>query len=147
MAAEDVDVLLSLQIEYLDKILAGTKTVELRRRALRVPIGTRVWLYAKSPTASVCAYTKIEAITVARPTQLWASFQDEIGIDKCNFDKYFAGRKIGCALTLGPVYLLRRPIALYEIRKAVGAFQPPQFAKHLRFGSPELKLFRRFEYA
>jgi predicted transcriptional regulator len=43
------DYLISLQPHHTDRIRAGEKTVEFRRRTPPIPIGSRLWVYSKLP--------------------------------------------------------------------------------------------------
>jgi predicted transcriptional regulator len=143
LTSEATDIFLSLEMKYLEKIVRGEKTVELRRRPLRVPGNARIWLYAKSPTAKVFAFATVHEITVGAPSVLWKKFQDSVGISKEDFSIYFSGRDIGCAISLRFVTQLRHPVTLLELREKLGHFHPPQFAKYLTTHSPERKLLRQ----
>jgi predicted nucleic acid-binding protein len=50
-------------------MLVGEKKVELRRRALRIPVGTRIWIYSKAPYAAVAAVD--EGAPSLRSSQGW----------------------------------------------------------------------------
>lgn len=125
-------------------MLAGRKTVELRRRALRVPVGTRVWIYETIPGGRVAALAEVSAIDEAAPAEIWRRYRDRAGISEEAFREYFAGTDQGCAVVLRQIQPLREPLPLTDLRRRLGTFVAPQFYRNLQAGGPELSLFRRF---
>src|SRR4051794_32919901 len=49
--AEETDAIISIHPSYADAILAGEKTIELRRRIPNISQGARLWIYATRPIA------------------------------------------------------------------------------------------------
>src|SRR5450755_4678768 len=125
------DILISLRADHSSNVLEGRKTVELRRRPMRVAPGTRVWIYAKSPQARIEGLAVVGAIHECPLEELWSLYGDEVAITHTAFDEYMAGTKKGCAIIFSSVIRLTRSISLDEIRTRVGKFQPPQFFKRL----------------
>ena len=136
------DILVSLYPCHSTKIINGSKRVELRRRAIRVPPGTRIWIYSTRPRACVDAFAVIDAVHELEPTELWRRFGRDASITRQDFDEYFAGLEIGYALVLRNVIALRPTLALESIRIKAGAFHPPQFFKKLNAGSVELAILK-----
>jgi len=128
------DILISLAPAYTRAILDGKKTVELRRRRLRIGNGTRVWIYSKSPAARIEATAYVESIHEGDPDRLWCDFGHAAGISRAEFDRYFTGCSRGWALKLTMVSALAPALHLSVIRSEFGGFHPPQFFKRL---SPE----------
>lgn len=54
--------LLSIKPEYADKILAGKKTVELRRVRTRLEAGDLVLVYVTSPQQNLVASLEVERV-------------------------------------------------------------------------------------
>lgn len=133
------DILISLQQKYVCKMLEGRKTVELRRRVLRVSSGTRVWIYSKSPHAVVEVLAVVDEVVSAPPKQLWQDYQDRLGVSESEFSAYFVDVKLGCAVILKNVQRLRSGVSLTELRRHSASFQPPQFFLRLQEGSPALR--------
>ena len=106
--------------------------MELRRRALRVPDGSRIWLYCKSPVAKVAAVCNLKAMENLPPDDIWDRHGHALAISKTEFDDYLAGRDIATALVISDVQMLRNPLHLDAIRRLKINFQPPQFFMHLR---------------
>lgn len=134
------DILVSVYPCYAAKILDGTKTVELRRRRIRVRPGTRMWIYSTKPLGSVNILAIVEAVHELRPAELWQRFAEKADISKPDFQEYFAGAQTGCALVLGKVVPLLPEVALEVIRRKIKTFRPPQFFKKLSPNSAELAI-------
>lgn len=132
------DILISIYPTHTSNIIDGTKRVELRRRAIRVPRGTKVWIYSTRPRASIDAFAIIDDVHELKPSELWKQFGKDAGISRQEFDVYFAGSKTGCAVVLRNVTALRPHIPLKSIRTWAESFQPPQFFKKLGPDSIEL---------
>src|SRR5262249_28089454 len=115
--SERGDILISLSQPYVAHMLTGRKTVELRRRAVRVSPGTRVWIYAKAPEANVPAFGIVGKIVIAAPTELWSKFRGDSAITLAEFENYFVGVQTGCAIVFESVHTLKPVIALSEIQR------------------------------
>lgn len=124
-------------------MLKGVKTVELRRRALRVPVGSRVWIYSKVPRGEINAYGVIQQIETAPPKRIWKRYGTKAGIERDEFFDYFDGADTGCAIVFEKIHKLPICISLERMRSAISSFHPPQFFKFLKRDSPELAFFLR----
>jgi predicted transcriptional regulator len=128
-------------------MLEGRKTIELRRRAVHVARGTRVWIYSKSPYAVVEVLAIVDRVISAKPEALWSEYKDQLGISKTDFESYFLDVSVGCALVLRDIQRLPCSVSLSEIRDCASSFQPPQFFLRLRSDHPALKVLRmRYEF-
>ncbi|MCZ2819588.1 ASCH domain-containing protein [Modestobacter sp. VKM Ac-2977] len=117
--------MLSIHPRFVDQIVAGTKTVELRRTRPSVTVGQPVAIYATVPSAAVVATCRVTAIDVCPPEKLWDLVEDCAGIPRSMFDSYFAGSAVGVGIHLGDVESLEQAVTLGELR-AKGPFYPPQ---------------------
>jgi len=140
--SEAADILISVEHRHTTNMLAGKKTVELRKRAVRVPPGSRVWVYSKIPKGVVEAVGIIEQVVCASPNQIWRQYGSETGISKAEFDEYFAGADLAYAIVFEKIEGLKPILSLERIRKKLSSFQPPQFFKRLQAKGPELSLFQ-----
>ena len=128
------EILISIEPRYFARILSGEKTVELRRRALRITEEARIWLYCKAPIASISAVCQLrysETLTVA---DIWAKHSSQMALSRSEYDAYLKGRDTAHALVLSEVRPLNNPIDLQAARALRLNFQPPQFFMHLRPG-------------
>ena len=134
------NILISLHTKHVENMLAGVKTVELRRRAVRVPPGTRVWIYCTHPIAQIRAVATIRCIVIASPKEIWDVYGARSAVLRSEFDSYFHRAETGCAIILSDIERLKTPLALSTIRQKVKRFHPPQFFKKLTPSGPEFVL-------
>lgn len=132
-------VLISLDERHASNILAGTKQVELRRRAMHVAPGSIVWLYVKKPVGAVVGYAAVGTIYVAAPSTIWRKFGPVSGLRKAEFDGYFEGASAAAAMSLSSPRKIKKPITLDALRVIQPSFHPPQFFCRLTEGSPVMR--------
>lgn len=120
------DVVLSIKPVYSEKILAGQKTVELRRRfPVSAPNGTLAYIYSSSPVKAMVGTASIRDVLKLPVEQIWTEFENTAFIERPLFDKYFDGLDHGYALVFDDVKSFSRPLPLHELREKYG-FEPPQ---------------------
>lgn len=136
-------VLISLEETHAKNILAGTKKVELRTRAMAIPAGTVVWIYVKKPLGAIVGSALVIDGHSFAPSTLWRKFSDVSGLTWTEFFSYFDGVKTGFALELGKVSRLSAPITLESLRGRWSAFHPPQFFMRLSPDSEVLKMLQK----
>jgi len=119
------NILISLDHRHAQNIYAGTKKVELRRRALHVNAGDIVWIYEKVPVGSITGSASITAVHIKSPAKLWRQFGAVSGLTKAEFFEYFAGQGTACALELSGAHRIPKPL-------------PPQFFLRLQAKQPIL---------
>lgn len=125
MSATD-DILISVQSRFINSMLAGTKRVELRRRAPRIGAGTRIWIYDKAPVAAVRAVAILATVETMPPKILWGRYETTLGLSSDEYYKYVAGCDQATALSLKHVSPIR-PVSLEQMRRLSRTFHPPQF--------------------
>jgi len=136
------NILISVEHAYVLDMLKGTKTVEVRRRPLRIRPGTLVWVYSKLPRGHVELVATADEIVAATPLKLWDLYQERIAITFAEFELYFSGVEVGCAILLRDIKPLRPALKLATLRRSSRNFHPPQFFKRLVAHGPELKSLR-----
>lgn len=120
------DVVLSIKPIYSEKILAGQKTVELRRRfPVAAPHGALAYIYSSSPVKAMVGIASIRDVLKLPVEKIWVEFESTAFIDRSSFDKYFDGLDYGYVLVLDDVKSFSRPLPLHELREKFG-FEPPQ---------------------
>ncbi|MGM5595168.1 ASCH domain-containing protein [Corynebacterium glucuronolyticum] len=101
--------LISTRPTFVEQILTGTKTVELRRKKPQLRPGATVYIYATAPVKAVVARAQLAGIVSLPPARLW----EEVG----EFFHYFAGCSIGHGLVLSSVEKLAEPVTMVELRE------------------------------
>lgn len=124
------EAIISIRPNFVEAILSGQKTIELRRRIPPVGIGTRLWLYATMPTAAVLGSAVIENIFRGAPESIWSKTSDRTGIDRAAFDTYFSGSDEAIGLELVDVKR-GTPVSIGELRNIRSGFHPPQVIARL----------------
>lgn len=120
------DILISVQSRFINDMLAGTKLVELRRRAPRIHAGTRIWIYDKAPVAAVRAVAILATVETMAPEILWNRYETTLGLSYDEYHEYLAGCEQATALSLAHISAIR-PVGLGRLRKLSQNFHPPQF--------------------
>jgi predicted transcriptional regulator len=138
------NILISVEHNYVLKMLNGVKTAEIRRRRLRIDKGTRVWVYSKLPRGYVELVATVDAVVVEPPWKLWRLYEERIAITSAEFKTYFRGIDVGCAILLRNITALHPALELNILRRTARNFQPPQFFKRLVPHGPEMKSFASF---
>jgi len=138
----ELNILLSIEDRHVQKLLEGTKKVELRRRKIEIPKGSVVWIYSKVPAGKICAYGIVDYISYEKPNALWTKYGDITGISIDEFNTYFDNRDLGCGIIFEKVIPLDKAVTLDYMRSKLKTFHPPQFFKYLSFDSPELEIFK-----
>ena len=123
------DILMSIRPPYVEMLVSGWKTVEIRKRAVRAPAGARIWIYATSPRQEVVASARLEAVVLETPEKIWRAFGDRVGIDRGEFDAYVGEAEVVAALCLTEITELDAPLCP---RGEKPAFRPPQSYAFLR---------------
>jgi predicted transcriptional regulator len=109
---------LPIKPEYAEKILNGTKTVEVRRRKPKLTAinSGYLFLYSVSPVCAVTGYAKITIIDERSPASLWTWYNDDINITKKEYDSYVKEKFLITGIFLyNPKRI--KPIGIDELRK------------------------------
>jgi len=121
-----VDAIISIHPTYADAILAGKKTIELRRRAPKLASGSRLWIYATQPTGAVIGVVTIRDVAKASPSTIWRKHWHGTGVDHASFKAYFNGAEQAVAIRLTAAERVG-PVSVQQLRKIRDRFHPPQF--------------------
>lgn len=133
--------LISLEERFAEGILSGVKLVELRRRPMRLSVGTTIWMYVKVPIGNVVGSAEVRSMHSLAPVTLWRRYGDVSGLSRAEFFEYFGDIKRGFVLVLDKPKRLPSPVSLERLRTLNGAFQPPQFFQHLDGQGPLVSAF------
>lgn len=114
-------ILLSIKPKYVEKILAGTKCYEYRRKVAKQAV-SKILVYSTKPIGKVVAEIKIEEKISAAPEELWELTKKQAGISKKRYQEYFQGCKVANAYKLGDInqYTIPKNLTDFGIKK------PPQ---------------------
>ena len=119
-------VVLSLRPRFAEAILAGAKTVELRRTEPKIVVPTRALLYAASPVRALLGTCIITSVRSTDLAALWREHGCDAALSYEEFRRYFEGVDMGTALTLTEPRRFSRGIPLQDLRTKPRSFRPPQ---------------------
>ncbi len=123
----DNRIVLSIHPRYADSILAGKKTVEIRKRFSSQWIGQRLSLYATKPSRGIVGEATIGNVEAGSPRKIWDEHGKDTGCDKADFDRYTRNAREVFAISLTDVTGYERPIALERMSGILGTrLTPPQ---------------------
>ncbi len=124
--------ILSIKPQYVEKILNGSKTIELRKSLpKKVSKGSLLLIYVTTPKRCIQAICEIDKIVYSTPNELWEIVKGNAGISKREYNNYYNTNKRASAIFLRNVEPLEIPIGLTEIRNSFPNFSPPQTFKYL----------------
>ena len=106
--------LLSIDPEHVENILAGIKTYEFRKVASR-RAPTRIVIYSTAPVSLVVGEVEVLGVLGGSPEEIWETTAKGSGISKEFFDYYYRGRSRAIAYRLGKVTRYPRPQKLTDI--------------------------------
>jgi predicted transcriptional regulator len=125
-------IIVSIKPEHARNIIAGRKTVELRRRfADASAIGRWMLIYSSSPEKAIIGAARIENVRRMTVESLWETFREEVCIPRSAFFNYFTGVPEGIGVMLGPVTGFSMTIPVSELRERF-SFHPPQSYRYVR---------------
>lgn len=119
-------VVLSLKPRFAEAILAGDKTVELRRTVPKIVVPTLALLYAATPVRALLGTCIVTSVRSAELAVLWREYGSRSDLRYHEFQQYFEGVDVGAALTLTEPRPLGRKIPLRDMRVKPRSFRPPQ---------------------
>jgi len=118
--------LISIQPQFVEMILSGVKTVELRKLLpANLQPKTKIIIYSSSPVKAIVAIALVKKIEVLPPDELWQKCGKQTGTSPAAFQEYFKGKDKGYGLYLEQVEKLKKPITLAKLREKIN-FAPPQ---------------------
>ena len=114
-------ILLAINPEYVEKIFAGTKKYEFRKRLASRAID-KILIYSTAPIMKVVGEVQIVETISSSPTALWERTKKFVGISRDKYRKYFKGCKVAYAYQLGQVIKYDPPKELQDFNIS----SPPQ---------------------
>jgi len=108
-------ILMPINPEYVDEILAGRKKYEYRKIKAKRNNVDKMIIYSTSPIMKVVAEVDIKEILEEDPEKLWEMTKNESGISKDFYNKYYKNRDTAIAYKLGTIKIYDKPKNLDDI--------------------------------
>jgi predicted transcriptional regulator len=115
----------SIKPQWVDCILMGEKTYELRRRPPSLANPTKALLYETSPACSLRGVCTMGPVLTDYPERLWAKVAFGACVTREEFYSYFHGLTHAHAIVIKNACELTYPLELADLRQMIG-FRPPQ---------------------
>lgn len=117
--------IISIKPVYANRILAGTKTIELRKSSMGLGSRDLVLVYSSAPEQCLAFWFRIKSIETLPVEEMWKRYHSRLGIGYEDYAAYFNGLEMAVGLYVGEVHHLA-PVPLREIEELVPGFVPPQ---------------------
>ena len=114
--------ILSINPQFVEKILTGEKRYEYRKRVFKQEIDS-VIIYSTKPVGMFVGEFKIEEILHDDIDEIWEKTKEFSGISHDYYKKYFKKKGTAYALKLKDLLIYEKPICPTEI---IPNFKPPQ---------------------
>lgn len=121
--------LMSIRPVYTDRILAGEKRCELRRRRINARPGDIVIMYASAPRKAIVGAFRVGEVIARCHKTLWKERRKEMGISEEDYVSYFSGASVAYAMRITASISIG-PVTLSQIRAHARGFRPPQSYMH-----------------
>ncbi len=131
-------ILISVKPKYAERILAGSKLIEVRKRFSNRWIGCKAVLYASSPQKALVGEATVNSVTVGSPADIWSQFGSSMGCTSDEFTAYVGLASKVSAIELSDIIPYREPISLAQVSHLVREdLTPPQSFCDLRLDDVE----------
>lgn len=132
MAVSMAPLLISLRPCYSGPLFEGVKKVELRRQSLTHVEGRDVFIYVTGPVMELQGGFRVGKVWTGTPDEVWETVADSAGVSQRDFDIYYAGQSIACALEIKEVWQYENPISLRMLRHRFQRFVVPQSWRYVK---------------
>ena len=132
MIVSEAPLLLSVKPCYSDLIFKGLKRAELRRRSPTQMKGRDIFLYVTSPVMELSGGFRVGQVWAGTPEEIWSAVSSKAGLDKSDFDAYFAGQSTAFALEITKVWQYAKPVGLRFLRSWFDNFVVPQSWRYVK---------------
>ena len=108
-------ILMSINPEYVDKILNGKKKYEYRKIKAKKQNINRIVIYATAPIMQVVGEVEVKNIIEDTPNKVWKKTKEQSGVRKDFYDSYYKNKNKAIAYELGDVIIYNNPRALSDL--------------------------------
>lgn len=108
-------ILMPINPQYVDEILAGRKKYEYRKIKAKRKNVDKMIIYSTYPIMKVVAEVDVKEILEEAPEKLWEITKSESGITKSFYNKYYKNKDTAIAYKLGEIKIYNEPKELNDI--------------------------------
>lgn len=143
MKSTMIPLLFSLKPCYADLVFNRLKEAELRKRIAPYMTNRDVFIYVSSPVRKLRGGFRVGHVWRGTPQEVWGEVSELAGVDKQDFDAYYAERSIAYALRIKDVWEYENPASLISLRARFESFVVPQSWRYVK--PEEHRSFRRMK--
>ncbi len=114
------DLLVSIKPQHAERILKGSKVVEIRKRFSEKWIGCKAVLYSSNPQKALVGEATVRSVTSGAPADIWSRFHASFGCTSNEFAAYVGSAVEVSAIELDDVFPYKHPISLSQISHLLG---------------------------
>lgn len=119
--------LISLSPDNAEKILSGSKSVEIRRRFSKNWENKRATLYASGPIRALVGEAEIVRVVAGHPERIWCHFGHLVGCKREHYDAYVGAQGLVYAIVLDKVSAFNEEIPIEQLSHLLDeSLRPPQ---------------------
>jgi predicted transcriptional regulator len=141
-APHERTLLMSLRPQFADLMIKGRKTIEFRRRFSKQYEGATIVFYITSPVKQFMFTAVVARVDHQKKEDLWNVYEEDGGISRDLFDRYFSGISHGYAIQLSNVAMIPNQLDLENARTIYPELRPPQSFQTLEPRSPLARALR-----
>lgn len=119
---------MSIKPRWVTDILAGAKTVELRRRPPKISRPVAALIYETSPSCRIRLKCMMGPVRSFTPQRLWEQINDRCCVSAEEYDAYFADCAQAHAIELSQVEELVGDLSLARLRREADFTAPQAWA-------------------
>lgn len=82
------DLLMSIKANFAERLMNGSKSIEIRKQFSDRWTGRNVVFYASKPVRSLVGQATVNSVTKGQPGILWSLFETRMGCSRSEFDAY-----------------------------------------------------------
>lgn len=124
-----MDVIISVRPEYVQRIAARTKTIELRTKRPNLIAGDIIWIYETLPRGHVTIRASVENVDTLGFMAAWKKHKSQMDVTYKEYIDYLNGQDRISLIFFKSIRVLQTPISLEQLRKTTANFSPPQFMR------------------
>src|ERR1019366_4519145 len=132
--SEDANVLMSVKPTFAEKLVGGSKTIEIRKRFSSKWVGHDAVFYASRPLGCLVGKATINSVTKDQPANIWSQFGSRIGCSRLEFDAYVGSANEVVAVEMKDAVPYERSVSVSELSEILHQpLTPPQSYLELAF--------------
>lgn len=128
--------LFSMKPEYAERVFAGKKQVEIRRKFSEKWLGSKVVVYGTQPLGALMGEVTVSGVTPGSPGNIWERFGERVGCSREEFAEYVGSASRVYAIELNDATPYLCPLSTNEIARMIDVdeLRPPQSFLELKMG-------------